>query len=149
MASLLPDLPLTDTLTIPAGELGWRFSRSSGPGGQGVNTTDSRVELVFDLERTTALPLPLRTRALRRLDSRLVEGALVIVASQHRSQWLNRQEAQRRLVAVLREAIAPPAPPRRPTRPSRGAVERRLRAKKQRSALKGQRGQRQLPPDQD
>jgi ribosome-associated protein len=78
-----------------------------------------------------------------------VEGALVIVASQHRSQWLNRQEAQRKLVAVLREAIAPPAPPRRPTRPSRGAVERRLRAKKQRSALKGQRGQRQLPPDQD
>jgi len=149
MASLLPDLPLTDTLTIPAGELGWRFSRSSGPGGQGVNTTDSRVELVFDLERTTALPPSLRTRALRRLDSRLVEGALVIVASQHRSQWLNRQEAQRRLVAVLREAIAPPAPPRRPTRPSRGAVERRLRAKKQRSALKGQRGQRQLPPDPD
>jgi len=149
MASLLPDLPLTDTLTIPAGELGWRFSRSSGPGGQGVNTTDSRVELVFDLARTAALPLPLRTRALRRLDSRLVDGALVIVASEHRSQWLNRQEAQRRLVAVLREAIAPPAPPRRPTRPSRGAVERRLRAKRQRSALKGQRGQRQLLPDQD
>ena len=148
MASLLPDLPLTDTLTIPAGELGWRFSRSSGPGGQGVNTTDSRVELVFDLAASQALPPHLQARALRRLEGKLVDGAIVIAASEHRSQWQNRVAAQRRLVELRQEARRPPPPPRRPTKPSRGSVERRLAAKKQRSAIKGQRsGRVQLPED--
>jgi ribosome-associated protein len=144
------DLKLSDTLTIPASELEWRFSRSSGPGGQGVNTTDSRVELVFDLAGSRVLGERLRQRALARLASRLVDGAVVISASEHRSQWQNRMAAQRRLGELLREAIAPPPPPRRATRPSRGAVERRLRAKRQRSAIKGQRGERLRPPqDQD
>jgi ribosome-associated protein len=144
------DLKLSDTLTIPAAELEWRFSRSSGPGGQGVNTTDSRVELVFDLAGSRVLGERLRQRALGRLASRLVDGAVVISASEHRSQWQNRMAAQRRLVELLREAIAPPPPPRRATRPSRGAVERRLRAKRQRSAIKCQRGERLRPPqDQD
>ncbi len=144
----MSDLPLTDQLVIPAAELAWRFSRSSGPGGQGVNSTDSRVELVFDLARSAALPPLLRARALRRLQGRLVEGAVLIAASEHRSQWQNRQAAQRRLVELLRAAIAPPSPPRRPTRPTRGSVQRRLSAKRQRSAIKGQRGaRRQLPEE--
>lgn len=133
------DLRLTDRIAIPLAELGWRFSRSSGPGGQGVNTTDSRVELVFPLASTPSLPEPLRSRALRRLAGRLTDGALVITACEHRSQWRNRQEAQRRLVSLLREAITPPAPPRRATRPSRGAVERRLSAKRRRSGIKERR----------
>lgn len=133
------DLPLGPGLTIPAAELAWRFSRSSGPGGQNVNSTDSRVELVFDLIATRALSPALRARALQRLEARLLEGCVVIAASEHRSQWQNRMAAQRRLVELLQEALKPPPPPRRATKPSRGAVQRRLQAKQQRSALKQQR----------
>lgn len=143
----MPDLPLNERLVIPAAELSWRFSRSSGPGGQGVNTTDSRVELVFDLEATTALPALLKARALRRLEGRLLDGALVLTASEHRSQWQNRQAALRRLAELLRTAIEPPPPPRRRTKPTRGSVERRLSAKKQRGAIKGQRRSRPPLPD--
>ena len=142
------DLPLGAGLTIPAAELAWRFSRSSGPGGQNVNTTDSRVELVFDLAVSRALPPLLQARALRRLEGKLVEGAVVIAASEHRSQWQNRVAAQRRLVELLQAAIKPPPPPRRSTKPTRGSQERRLAAKKQRGAIKGQRRARpQLPED--
>ncbi|MCP9775480.1 aminoacyl-tRNA hydrolase [Cyanobium sp. HWJ4-Hawea] len=142
------DLQLSPRLLIPATELRWRFSRSSGPGGQNVNTTDSRVELVFDLVASAALPLLLKARALGRLETRLIDGCVVIAASEHRSQWQNRVAAQRRLVELLQEAIKPPPPPRRATKPTRGSKERRLAAKKQRSAIKGQRsGRVQLPED--
>ena len=140
------DLQLHDgrgaVLLIPAEELRWRFSRSGGPGGQAVNTTDSRVELVFDLAATQALPPLLKERALARLGPRLVAGELVVVASEHRSQWRNRQAARRRLQALLEEALRPPPPPRRPTRPGRGAVERRLEAKRRRASIKSQRRER-------
>jgi ribosome-associated protein len=145
MAGALPiadlQVPLAGgaPLRIPAAELRWRFSRSSGPGGQNVNTTDSRVELVFDLAAASALPPALQARALRRLEGRLVEGCVVIAASEHRSQWQNRVAAQRRLVELLQEALKPPPPPRRATRPTRGSVARRLAAKKQRSAIKANR----------
>lgn len=113
-----------------------------------MNTTDSRVELRFDLPATDVLTAALKARALRRLEGRLVEGCLVIVASEHRSQWQNRVAAQRRLVELLAEALQPPPPPRRATRPTRGSVQRRLAAKQRRSALKGQRqGRVQLPVD--
>ena len=138
-----PPLRLSNHLAIPAGELAWRFSRSSGPGGQNVNTSDSRVELVFPLATTPSLPAPLRERALRRLAGQLVDGAVVIAASEHRSQWRNRQAALGRLVDLLCQAIAPPPPPRRRTRPTRGSVERRLRGKKLRSGIKKRR---QGPP---
>ena len=134
-------------MAIPAVELAWRFSRSSGPGGQNVNTTDSRVELVFDLAASQALPPALQARALRRLEGKLVDSCVVIAASEHRSQWQNRVAAQRRLVELLLEAIKPPPPPRRATRPTRGSVQRRLAAKKQRGVIKGQRGSRPLPED--
>jgi ribosome-associated protein len=142
------DLVITPELRIPAAELAWRFSRSSGPGGQNVNRTDSRVELVWDLAASAVLPPMLRARALRRLEGRLVEGCVVIAASEQRSQWQNRVAAQRRLVELLQEAIKPPPPPRRATRPTRGSVERRLAAKQRRSAIKGRRqGRVQLPED--
>ena len=149
MAPLRPtaDLRLTPTLVIGAAELAWRFSRSSGPGGQNVNTTDSRVELVFDLAASAALPPALQARALGRLEGKLVEGCVVIAASEHRSQWQNRVAAQRRLVELLLEAIKAPPPPRRPTKPTRGSKERRLAAKKLRGAIKGQRGSRPQPED--
>jgi ribosome-associated protein len=146
--AMAEDLPLTPRhggeLLIPADELRWRFSRSGGPGGQAVNTTDSRVELLFDLLASRAIPPPLKARAAARLGSRLVAGALVVVASEHRGQWRNRQAALGRLRRLLEEALRPPSPPRRPTRPGRGAVERRLEAKRRRGELKGRRRQRPL-----
>ena len=141
-------LPIDRDVVIPAEELGWRFSRASGPGGQGVNTTDSRVELVFDLAGSPSLPEGLRRRAMERLAPQLVAGVLVIAAMEHRSQWRNRQAARLRLAALLRQAMAPPPPPRRPTRPSRGSVQRRLAAKRLRGAIKSsRRGRPQAPED--
>ncbi|GAA1690732.1 alternative ribosome rescue aminoacyl-tRNA hydrolase ArfB [Glycomyces endophyticus] len=131
-------MPVTVTAqyAIPDAELRWRFSRSSGPGGQGVNTTDSRVELVFDLAATAVFPPALRERALARLASRLVDGTVVIAASEFRSQLRNREAAAERLGEVLRRAIAAPPPARRPTKPSKGQQRRRLDDKKRRGNLK-------------
>ncbi len=129
-------LVVTRSLTLPEAELSWRFSRSSGPGGQSVNTTDSRAELSFDVERSPSLPDPLRRRALARLAGRLVDGVLTVAASEHRSQLQNREAAEQRLAQVLREALSPPAPARRPTRPTRGSQKRRLAGKRRRSDVK-------------
>lgn len=131
-------------VTVPAGELTWRFSRSSGPGGQSVNTADSRVELVFDVLRSAALPDPMRARILSRLAHRLVDGRVTIAASEYRSQHRNREAARTRLADLLTEASAPPAPQRRATRPTRGSKERRLSAKSRRSQTKALR---RRPPD--
>lgn len=121
---------------IPAHELHWSFSRASGPGGQGVNTTDSRVQLTFDLASTPSISEPLKLRAIARLSGRLVNGCLVVAASEHRSQLLNREEAQRRLAGILDRALAPPPKKRRPTKPSKAAVDRRIKAKKNRGQVK-------------
>jgi ribosome-associated protein len=127
-------------VVIPESELAWRFSRSSGPGGQSVNTTDSRVELSFDVAASGALNEVLKERALERLASRLVDGVLTVAASEQRSQWRNREAARTRLAALLREAIAAPPRKRRPTRPSKNAVRRRLDDKKRRGETKRLRG---------
>ena len=127
---------VTSTVRLDPAELRWRFSRASGPGGQGVNTTDSRVELSLDVERSAAFSETQRTRVLERLEGRLTAGVLTVVASEHRSQLQNRRAALARLVAQLQEALAPPARARRPTRPSRGALRRRTEAKQRRSATK-------------
>ncbi len=134
------DLHVRGSLALPERELRWRFSRASGPGGQGVNTTDSRVELTFDLARSPSIPDELRERALARLAGRLVDGALTVVASEHRSQLRNRDAARNRLAAALRDAMAPDPPKRRPTRPSAGAKRRRLDAKTRRGRVKRLRG---------
>ncbi len=121
---------------IPADELSWRFSRASGPGGQSVNTSDSRVELSYDLASSTALGPVLKQRALRALAGRLVDGVLTVAASEFRSQLRNREAAADRMAAVLTGATAPPPKPRRPTKPTRGSKERRLAAKQRRSQIK-------------
>jgi ribosome-associated protein len=130
------DLRVNGWLVIPDSELHERFSRSSGPGGQSVNTADSRVELSFDVAHSAALPDWARTRAIERLGTRLASGVLTIAASEERSQLANRQAARARLAALLKDAVAPPQRPRVPTRPRRGAVERRLEAKRNRSTIK-------------
>ncbi|OKJ60266.1 peptide chain release factor 1 [Streptomyces sp. CB02009] len=128
--------PIRGSVSLPEAELQWRFSRSSGPGGQHVNTSDSQVELRFDLAATDALPEVWKARALERLATRLVNGVVTVRASEHRSQWRNRETAAVRLAALLAEATAPPPKPRRPTKVPRGINERRLREKKQRSETK-------------
>lgn len=134
-----PGVP--DGLVVPATELVERFSRSPGPGGQSVNTSDSRVELEYDVASSPSLSDAQRRRALRHLEPRLLAGRIVVVASEHRSQHRNRMAARERLAAQLREALAPPPPPRRPTRPTRSAQRRRLDAKRRRGQTKSLRGQ--------
>ena len=129
-------LRVTRSVVIPERELAWRFSRSSGPGGQSVNTADSRVELSLDVARSTALGPVQRARVLERLSRRLVDGVLTVKASEHRSQLRNREAALERMAKTLAAALAPPPPRRRPTRPTRGAVERRLADKKRRARTK-------------
>ncbi len=130
------DLVVTRSWTVPAAELSERFSRSSGPGGQGVNTADTRVELSVDLGGSESMPAYLQERVLERLAARLVDGVLTVTASEHRTQLANRRAARERLASVLRDAAAPPPPTRRPTRPSRAAKERRLAEKKRRGQTK-------------
>jgi len=130
------DLRVNSRLVIPAAELSERFSRSSGPGGQGVNTTDSRVELSFDLARSAVLSEAQRDRALERLRPRLSGGVLTVAAAEHRGQLANRTAARERLAVLLARATAPGSPRRRPTKPSKGAKERRLQGKKQRGQVK-------------
>ena len=137
------DLVVNPALTIPAGELQWRFSRSSGPGGQHVNTSDSRAAVSWDIAGSAALTDEQRAELLRRLSGRLAAGVLTVTASEQRSQLRNREIALAKLAALLAQALAPGPPPRRRTKPTRGSHARRLTAKKQRSATKQQR---QKPP---
>jgi ribosome-associated protein len=129
-------LRVSRAVEIPERDLRWRFSRSSGPGGQSVNTADSRVELSLDLTTTSALGPVLRARALERLAGRLADGVLTVVASEERSQLRNREAARARMAELLAAAIAPPPPPRRPTKPTKAAQERRLAEKRRRSQTK-------------
>src|SRR5690242_19539134 len=133
---VLEDVRVNDRLTIPAAELSWRFSRSSGPGGQGVNTTDSRVELSWDVAGSPMLTPVMRERALARLEGRLVNGVVTVTASEHRSQLRNREAAAARLGGLVAAAIAAPPRVRRATRPTKGSVERRISEKKRRGQIK-------------
>lgn len=132
-------LTIRANLVVPEHELSWRFSRSSGPGGQSVNTTDSRVELSVDVANSTAFSKAARERALQRLAGRLVDGVITVTASEHRSQLRNREAAEERLADLLREATAPPPRVRRPTRPTRASVRRRLDDKRKQGDRKRQR----------
>lgn len=137
-------LSVSRSVLVPERELKWRFSRSSGPGGQSVNTADSRVELSLDLTTTTALGPVQRARALERLADRLVDGVLTVSSQEERSQLRNREIARKRLADVLAEAAAPPPPRRRATRASWASVERRLADKRRRAKVK-----RLRRPDED
>jgi ribosome-associated protein len=133
------DLEVSAALTIPAAELAWRFSRSSGPGGQHVNTSDSRVELSWNVAGSAVLSDAQRLTLATRLGRRLIAGVITVTASEHRSQLRNRELALAKLSAVVAEGLAPGAPHRRATKPTRGSNRRRLAAKEQRAATKLQR----------
>ena len=127
------DLEVTPSFVIPAAELQWKFSRSSGPGGQHVNTSDSRVQLTWNIVDSAVL--------LERFPS----GTITVTVSEQRSQLRNREAALEKLASLLRDALASPPPPRRPTKPTKGSARRRLAAKQQRSTTKRQR---QRPSDE-
>lgn len=138
---------ISRTVVVPLEHLTFHFSRSGGPGGQNVNTRDTKVEVVFDVARSPVLGPRQRERILARLASRLdSDGRLHVVASDERTQGQNRELAVGRLRDLLEEALRPDPPPRRPTRPTRGSVERRLAAKRARSHVKRARGA--IPDDQ-
>jgi len=133
-------LRVSSTLRIPIGELGWRFSRSGGPGGQHANTADTRVEVRFDVGRSPSLGPRQRQRLLERLGPEVRA-----VASDERSQARNRELALRRLADRLAQGLRVEAP-RRPTRPSKGSVERRLDAKRRQASRKADRRRPDLDP---
>lgn len=133
------DLDVSPALTIPATELGWRFSRSSGPGGQHVNTSDSRVEVSWSVADSAVLTDDQRMLLLTRLDRRLNAGVLTVAASEQRSQLRNREIALGKLADLITAGLAPEAAERRATKPTRGSGRRHLAAKQQRSATKQQR----------
>lgn len=139
---MLGPIHLRCGVVVDEAELRWRFSRAGGPGGQSVNTADSRVELTVDL---AVLPPDLRDRATARLGSRVVDGAVTVTAAEHRSQLRNREAAMARMTTLLDDALSPPDPPRRPTRPSRSSRTRRTEAERRRRQIKSLR--RRPPPD--
>ena len=129
-------LVLRGGVVVPDDALAWRFSRSSGPGGQSVNTTDSRVELTVDLTRIAWTSPTQQDRVLARLAGRLRGQLLTISAQEYRSQLRNREAALARAHALLDDALAPPGPTRRATRPSRGSQVRRVQGEQKRRAVK-------------
>ncbi len=130
------DIEAGPELTIPAAELRWRFSRSSGPGGQHVNTSDSRVELLWNVAESSVLTEEQRAVVLAQLGRRLAGGVLTVTAHEQRSQLRNREIAMEKLGALVAAALAPPPTARRPTKPTRGSKRRHQAAKQQRSATK-------------
>ena len=137
--TIAPGPGIPDGMVIPAADLTERFAKASGPGGQGVNTTDSKVQLSIDIAAVSVLDDAQRRRILRNLESRLDGTVLTVSVTTRRSQIRNRAEARERMAALLREALAPPPPPRRKTKPTRGSVRRRIAAKKRRSEIKSAR----------
>ena len=133
------DLTINPRLVIPSNELKWRFSRASGAGGQGVNTTDSRVELVFDIKHSSVIGPFNKQRLLQKLKNRCVNGCLNIIAKEERSQYQNRKLALARLADLLREGLQPPPKARKATKPTRASQKRRITVKKHRSELKQKR----------
>lgn len=133
------DLEVSRALTIPVSELSWRFSRSSGPGGQHVNTSDSRVELSWNVVGSAVLSDAQRLMLVTRLGSRLIDGVITVTASERRSQLRNREIALAKLADLVAKGLAPEAARRRATKPTRASNRRRLEAKQQRAATKQQR----------
>lgn len=134
------DLAVTESVTIPRAELSFRASRAGGPGGQHVNTSSTRIELIWNVVTSPSLDEAQRARVMEKLSNRInSEGELLLAEGGSRSQQQNREAVTRRFVELVAEALYRP-PPRRRTRPPRASKEKRLKAKKRRSEIKRLRG---------
>jgi len=138
--TLRPGPGIPHGLVVGQAWLSESFSRSPGPGGQAVNTSDTRVQLSVDVAGCTDLSEAQRRRLLRTLADHLGDGTLLVPAHEHRPQHRNRVAARQRAAEILRDGLAPPPAPRRATKPTRGSQRRRLEAKKQRGRTKQLRG---------
>ena len=130
------DLKITKTLVIPSNEIKWRFSRSSGPGGQNVNKIESRVEIIFDLEDSKVLNDYQKEILKRNLKNKLVNNTLRLAVQEHRNQLLNRQLALMKFSSILKNALNKPFKLRKPTQPTKASQKKRVEIKKKRGELK-------------
>ena len=130
------DLKITKTLVIPSNEIKWRFSRSSGPGGQNVNKIESRVEIIFDLEDSKVLNDYQKEILKRNLKNKLVNNSLRLAVQEHRNQLLNRQLALMKFSSIIKNALNKPFKLRKSTKPTKASQKKRVEFKKKRGELK-------------
>ena len=130
------DLKITKTLVIPSNEIKWRFSRSSGPGGQNVNKIESRVEIIFNLEDSKVLNYYQKAILKNNLKNKLVKNNLQLAVQEHRSQLLNRQLALLKLSSIIKDGLNKPFKFRRSTKPTKASQKKRVELKKKRGELK-------------
>ena len=130
------DLKITKTLIIPSNEIKWRFSRSSGPGGQNVNKIESRVEIIFDLEDSKVLNDYQKEILRRNLKNKLVNNSLRLAVQEHRNQLLNRQLALVKFISIIKNALNNPFKLRKSTQPTKASQKKRVEVKKKRGELK-------------
>ncbi len=130
------DLKINKTLVIPTNEIKWRFSRSSGPGGQNVNKTESRVEIIFNLEDSKVLNDYQKEILKRNLKNKLVNNSLRLVVQEHRNQLLNRQLALMKFSSIIKNALNKTFKLRKSTQPSKASQKKRIEVKKKRGELK-------------
>ena len=130
------DLKITKTLVIPSNEIKWRFSRSSGPGGQNVNKIESRVEIIFDLEDSKVLNEYQKEILKRNLKKKLVNNSLRLAVQEHRNQLLNRQLALMKFSSIIKNALNNPFKLRKSTQPTKASQKKRVEVKKKRGELK-------------
>ncbi len=133
------DLKITKTLVIPSNEIKWRFSRSSGPGGQNVNKIESRVEIIFNLEDSKVLNDYQKEILKRNLKTKLVNNSLRLAVQEHRNQLLNRQLALMKFSSILKNALNKPFKLRKSTQPTKASQKKRVGVKKKRGELKKRR----------
>ena len=130
------DLKITKTLVIPSNEIKWRFSRSSGPGGQNVNKIESRVEIIFNLEDSKVLNDYQKEVLKRNLKNKLVNNSLRLAVQEHRNQLLNRQLALMKFSSMIKNALKKPFKLRKSTQPTKASQKKRVEVKKKRGELK-------------
>ncbi len=130
------DLKITKTLVIPSNEIKWRFSRSSGPGGQNVNKIESRVEIIFNLEDSKVLNDYQKEILKRNLKNKLVNNSLRLAVQEHRNQLLNRQLALMKFSSIIKNALNKPSKLRKSTQPTKASQKKRVEVKKKRGELK-------------
>ena len=138
------DLIVNPVLVIPSSELHWRFSRSSGSGGQNINKTDTRVNLSFNIEKSKALTSYQKHQITKQLSDQIVNATITVITQEHRTQYKNRKLALMRLGILLEKALEPPPKARKTTKPTKSSQRRRVNSKKKHGEKKQSRGRKTM-----